>query len=202
MKNIVIGMAGAAVLLLLIQSDGGESDQSGGLDGMINDFTEPDGTMTPNVQAFLKMIRAGEGTAGGMGYQTKMGGDTFTDMSDHPANLGWRGTPLSDTVCAAAGRGAGCVSTAAGAYQFIKPTWNALAKKLGLPDFSPASQDAAAIELIRQRGALSYINAGDIQTAISKCATVWASFAGAGYGQREVALGGMMANYTNAGGVL
>jgi lysozyme len=72
------------------------------------------------------------------------------------------------------GLGSGCKSTAAGRYQIIKPTWLSLKSKLGLPDFSPASQDAAAIELIRQRGALADVQAGRIESAVNKCAKVWA----------------------------
>src|SRR4051812_2380519 len=34
------------------------------------------------------------------------------------------------------------ISHAAGAYQFQKGTWHQYAKKLGIKDFSPASQDA------------------------------------------------------------
>lgn len=210
---VIIAMGAAAVYLLMSNgvlgsfggstSDTGEADQTGGISGMYNDLTQPDvSAQDQNAQAFLWMIRVGEGTAHDQGYNEQVGGTYFSDMSDHPANLGWRGMPLSDAQCAGAGRGAGCVSTAAGAYQFIKPTWNSLKSKLGLSDFSPESQDAAALELIRQRGALDAVQAGDIKTAIQKCASIWASFAGAGYGQREVALQSMLDNYTNAGGTL
>jgi muramidase (phage lysozyme) len=208
----VAAMAAAATLLINqtsapapenAPSDTGETDQSGGIDAMINDVIQPAAsTDDANVGAFLSMIRVGEGTANSHGYFEKVGGTFFDDVSDHPANLGWRGYPLSDAQCRGAGRGPGCVSTAAGAYQFIKPTWNSLKNKLGLTDFSPASQDAAAIEIIRQNGALAAVQSGDITTAISKCAGTWASFAGAGYGQREVALQSMLDNYTSAGGVL
>jgi muramidase (phage lysozyme) len=180
-----------------------EQDESGGVMAMVNDVIQPTATSDEaNVAAFLAMIRVGEGTANARGYYELCGGSFVTDLSDHPANMGWRGLPLSDAQCRGAGRGPGCVSTAAGAYQFIKPTWNGLRDKLGLPDFSPASQDAAAIEMIRQRGALSAVQSGDIVTAIKKCEKTWASFSGAGYGQHEVALNSMLINYTNAGGVL
>jgi lysozyme len=100
------------------------------------------------------------------------------------------------------GLGSGCKSTAAGRYQIIKPTWLSLKSKLGLPDFSPASQDAAAIELIRQRGALADVQAGRIESAVNKCAKVWASLPGAGYGQREVKLQNFISNYQAEGGAL
>src|SRR5271163_1232704 len=98
------------------------------------------------------MIRHSEGTdkasnpyAVTFGYQF-----LITDFSDHPAVLGtWDGVHW-----------AGGLSTAAGAYQIIKPTWISLKARLNLPDFSPASQDAAATELIRERSALDMVNGG------------------------------------------
>lgn len=201
---LIIAAAAAAALLLNAHqttTPEGETDETGGIGAMLNDYTQPDANPNDaNTAAFLTMIRIGEGTAGSRGYNELCGGTFTDDLSDHPANLGWRGLPLSAAQCAGAGRGPGCVSTAAGAYQFIKPTWNSLAAKLGLPDFSPASQDLAAVEIIRQRGALDAVQAGDLATAIAKCASTWASFNGAGYGQHEVAYQAMVDNFTNAGG--
>ena len=76
-------------------------------------------------------------------------------------------------------------STAAGRYQFLSKTWAALQKQLHLPDFSPRSQDLAAVELIRGRGALEDLRRGDFDSVVSKCAKEWASLPGAGYGQAE-----------------
>ena len=82
-------------------------------------------------------------------------------------------------------------SDAAGRYQFLSTTWDDLAQRLQLPDFSPASQDRAAIELLRQCGALphvlagGFLNANEITLAISRAAPIWASLPGAGYGQHE-----------------
>jgi lysozyme len=70
------------------------------------------------------------------------------------------------------------VSTAAGAYQIIKPTWMRIKSRLGLMDFSPASQDMAAVELLREAGALDLIEAGDIEGAIKKSSRIWASLPG------------------------
>lgn len=206
MKNeiIIIAAAGAALLLLNKNTDPttGETDDTEGLGSMYYDLTQPDADPSnSNTAAFLTMIRIGEGTSGDRGYNELCGGSFTSDLSDHPANKGWKGLPLSTTMCAAAGFGPGCVSTAAGAYQFTRPTWNSLAKKLGLTDFSPASQDAACIEKIRLLGALDAVQSGDLQTAVDKCKSTWASFAGAGYGQNEVAYQTMVQNFTNAGGV-
>jgi muramidase (phage lysozyme) len=79
----------------------------------------------------------------------------------------------------------GVKSTAAGRYQFIISTWDGLRKDLGLPDFSPLSQDVACVELLRQCGALDKINAGIIPDAIRAASHIWASFPSAGYGQHE-----------------
>jgi lysozyme len=124
-------------------------------------------------------------------------------FDDHPAVLGhWRGERLPDAMCANAGMGPGCVSTAAGAYQIIRPTWNRLKAKLGLPDFSPTSQDQAATRLIQDRGALQDVYAGRVLQAISKCRNEWASLPGnyAKQGQRSAAT--LLAWYQNNGGAV
>lgn len=158
-----------------------------------------------NITAMLETIRRSEGTAGQAdpyrvcyAYRHRI-----ASLSDHPAVTGeWRGEKLSDAMCAGAGLGAGCVSTAAGAYQIIKPTWLNLKAKLGLRDFSPASQDAAAIELLRQRGALGPLGRGDLAGAIKAARKEWASLPGAGYGQGERSYAWLEAIFTGAGGVL
>lgn len=131
----------------------------------------------PYVQAFLATIRAGEGTAGGNGYRTLFGGGLFESFADHPRQVICRST-ASGRIC----------SSAAGAYQFLRATWDRIAGRLGLPDFSPASQDIAALELIREKGAIEDIKAGRFDEAVAKCRKVWASMPGAGYGQPEVAM--------------
>jgi lysozyme len=163
-------------------------------------------TAQQNQLAFLAALRAGEGTAGGdygyrMLYGSSQGGSSlFDSYADHPAMLGWPGVPLPDGMCAAAGFDPGCVSTAAGAYQINRPTWKRLKQRLGLSDFSPASQDACALELISEKGALSDVRAGRVADAVAKVRKVWASLPGAGYGQGEVALAAFTNRFTQAGG--
>lgn len=137
-----------------------------------------------NVSAFLFTIRASEhrypdNVLNDAAYHIFYGGKRFYDMSDHPAITGEVApVPLSDTVCAASGLEPGCVSTAAGAYQFIRPTWKRLKNKLNLQDFSPGSQDLAAVQLLDDIGALSMVQSGDIQGALKKASKVWASLPG------------------------
>lgn len=119
------------------------------------------------------------------GYNVMVGGRQFHDYEDHPRKL--VGLP-----------NLGISSTAAGRYQFLERTWDALAKKLGLTDFSPKNQDLAAIELIRECGARQPIELGEIQVAVLKCKSIWASLPGAGYGQHENVMKDLLAVYDAA----
>ena len=153
-----------------------------------------------NLAAFLAMIRASEGTAAhGDPYRVCYGyGHTVQDMSQHPAVSGeWPGVTLGDDMCAAAGFGPGCKSTAAGAYQIIAPTW----RGLGQPDFSSASQDAAAAVLIDRRGALADVQSGRMADAVRKCAREWASLPGNTYRQGGHDFAWCVATFEAAGGV-
>jgi muramidase (phage lysozyme) len=156
-----------------------------------------------NQRAFLALIAFAEGTDREpepyrvcYGYR-----HAIISLADHPAVTGeWRGERLPEAMCRGAGLSPGCVSTAAGRYQLIKPTWLGIKKRLRLPDFEPESQDRAALYLVEQRGALEDVHAGRIQTAISKCRPEWASLPGAGYGQPERRIGALVAAYEKAGG--
>lgn len=156
-----------------------------------------------NVAAFLAVIRQAEGTdRSGDPYRVCFGyRHTIQDLSEHPAITGeWRGERLSDAMCANAGFGPGCVSTAAGAYQIIRPTWVRIRDRLGLRDFGKASQDAAAVELIRLRGALEDVKAGRVVQAIEKCRHEWASLPGNYAKQGQRTMGQLLAWYQQNGG--
>lgn len=155
-----------------------------------------------NLSAFLMAIRFGEGTAGADGYNLLCGGGRFADYARHPALVGWGGWRMPLAMAQAAGFKNGAVSTAAGAFQINRITYNRVAAKLGLSDFSPATQRAIAIELIREKGALADAQAGRARGAAEKVRKVWASLPGAGYGQHEVAANTFINKYTNAGGTL
>ena len=160
-------------------------------------------TAQQNIAAFLGMIRQAEGTDNSAdpyavcyGYR-----HTIRNFDNHPAITGeWRGERLPDAMCRNAGFGPGCISSAAGAYQIIKPTWVNVAGALRLPDFSPASQDEACVELIRRRGALQDVQAGRVASAINKCRNEWASLPGNFAKQGQRSQGDLIAWYMQNGG--
>jgi len=140
-----------------------------------------------NVSAFLMAIRHCEGTSRSTGYKTLFGGKLFSSFADHP-NIK---VPYKNTY-----------STAAGAYQFLYRTWLKHKVILGLPDFSPASQDKAAINEIREKSALQNIIDGKIDLALDKVKKVWASLPGAGYNQPEKTAIEFKRVYLNNGGFI
>ena len=82
-------------------------------------------------KAFLDMLAWSEGTDNGRqktrnhGYDVIVGGELFTDYSDHPRKL-VEGTQNSNQQ--------------AGRYQLLSRWWDAYRKQLGLKDFSPKSR--------------------------------------------------------------
>ena len=126
-----------------------------------------------NARAYLTVIRKGEGTLGEKGYSTLFGGGQFEGFEDHPNKTVKRG---------------GYSSSAAGAYQILKGTWNsqnatAAKKKLGISDFSPESQDKFALWLIANRKALDEVLKGDLEGAVRGTNKEWASLPESPYGQ-------------------
>lgn len=158
--------------------------------------------MHPNLKAFLDMIAISEIGAALLaksdnGYNVIVGGalfddkgtpELFDDYADHPRKV------------VALGRG--LKSSAAGRYQILARYFDAYKKTLNLPDFSPASQDAIAIQMIKEQHALPDVEAGRFDEAVKKCANIWASLPGAGYGQHENTLAYLRAHYTNLGGTV
>ena len=67
---------------------------------------------------------------------------------------------------------------------------------------SPKSQDAVALQQIKERGALPMIDRGDIRQAIDRCSNIWASLPGAGYGQFEHKADSLIAKFKEAGGTV
>lgn len=185
------------------KSDGADGGEAGAVvDTTLADilpFMTPDDSATvqqalndANVQAFLAMIRAAEGTAGPDGYRMFFGGGLFDSYTDHPRQ---KITRLSN--------GKPITSSASGAYQILQPTWDhVIQPRLHLPDFSPASQDAAAVELLRLNGSYDRLVAGDFDGAVTKAAQTWASLPGSPYGQPLRSLAWVTDRFVSAGGAL
>jgi len=167
---------------------------------LMDQSTVTENAQDANVTAFLAMLRFSEGTARAADpYRVCYGyRHTIEDLSDHPKITGeWAGEPLDNLGPDYIGK----ISTAAGAYQIIRPTWQGCKRALALSDFSPASQDAAAVYLIRQAGALDAVKKGDFDTAVKLCAREWASLPGANApGQAMRRMSSLRAAYEAGGG--
>jgi muramidase (phage lysozyme) len=140
-----------------------------------------------NVQAMLKVIRTGEGTADANGYRRIFGGQLFNSFADHPR--------VSVTKN-------GYTSTAAGAYQALVSSWDETKSIMGLKDFSPASQDLFAVGRIAARGALDDVKAGRFTIAMQKIGKEWASMPLSPYGQPVISMDKAKQVYTANGGAI
>lgn len=126
---------------------------------------QPAANPEANVKKFLDFL----GRAEGADYNTIVGGKQFTDFRAHPRVVGLR---------TAEGP-----STAAGKYQIVGTTYDEIAPKLGIRDFTPDSQDRIAIELIRRKGALEDVRNGNFDAAVGKLGGIWASLPSSPYSQ-------------------
>ena len=146
-------------------------------------------TIAPAVQAFLDLISFSEGAD----YDTIVTGldgpSVFTDFSDHPFAPQFNRPPVQWKLNPPE------YSTAAGRYQLLYRYWIPYKAQLQLKDYSPASQDAVAIQQMKERGAVALIAAGDIQGAIAACSNIWASFPGNGYRQGGKTVGELLEKY-------
>ena len=127
-------------------------------------------TLAAATQVFLSLIAYSEGT--GDRYDLTYNHHVFRDFDRHP-NIVIRGSPY--------------YSSAAGRYQFIWHTFTEMQKKCsGIPDFTPASQDNAAVCLLDSRKVNHtefHTTKGALLIEIKKIANVWASLPGSPYGQ-------------------
>lgn len=125
----------------------------------------------PNVRAMLRVIRQGESSQDdSIAYRMIVGGKMFSSFADHPRIVGKTWIDK---------KGQRQYSTAAGAYQITKTTWDEVRVKMGLKDFSPRSQDIAALGRMAYRGALPDVVRGDVVSAIKKLREEWTSIPGA-----------------------
>lgn len=126
--------------------------------------------LNDNLRKFLMLITFTEGTdRDKTPYNELFGFSNFAGYDKHPEIII---------------KSSNYSSSAAGRYQILKAT----AKMLKMKDFTPVSQDLAAIELIKQAGAYRLILEGKFEEAIAKTNKVWASLPGSPYGQPTVKL--------------
>lgn len=139
--------------------------------------------MNQNLIKFLSLVGISEGTSTSPitknnGYDvivTSVNGPSiFTDYSTHPFE---NRPPLVVRLVPRV------LSDAAGRYQIMLHNFDVYKVQLKLPDFSPASQDKIALQMIGERHATTLIEAGNIEAAIEACSNIWASFPGNTYGQ-------------------
>lgn len=153
-------------------------------------YEEVDMRLWDNRSMFLSLISHSEGTdkyGDDEGYNVIVGGSLFHDYSDHPRKRVWIESIQN-------------YSTAAGRYQILERYYDHYKKQLGLPDFGHDSQDRIALQLIRECKALDDIDNGDIESAIIKCSSRWASFPGAGYNQPEHDMETLLSFFKKIGG--
>jgi muramidase (phage lysozyme) len=113
----------------------------------------------PNAKAILNAIADAEGTSKypEQGYRTMFTGKQFGGDWKHPRQIQ---------------SSSGYSSDAAGRYQFLSTTWDGM----GMEDFSPSSQDQAALKLLSQAGV--NVSDGLSEQEIYKVGQKWASVEG------------------------
>ena len=131
----------------------------------------------PNVQKYQFAIRSaehGEKVKDADRYSRAFGNRVIADLSKYNEDFL---VPFKQTD------GKMNKTSAQGAYQFIKPTWQRTARALGLTDFSPRSQDLAALYLMYENGSLADVQQGNFAAALNKDGKTWASLPTSRYPQ-------------------
>ena len=145
-------------------------------------------------KAFLDMLAWSEGTDNGRqktrnhGYDVIVGGELFTDYSDHPRKL----VTLNPKTQINRRR------TLSASFLLVMPTASSLVAERLLSE----KPDAVALQQIKERGALPMIDRGDIRQAIDRCSNIRASLPGAGYGRLEHKADSLIAKFKEAGGTV
>jgi len=119
-----------------------------------------------NTKAFLKLIIYAENKHDDDSVYYQLFGTThrFSDTSVHPGGSQYFN---------------GKKTTAAGAYQILESTWKEAVKKNKVKHFTPRDQDTIAIWKLSTRGALPYVEKGDIEHAIPFLTNEWTALPGA-----------------------
>lgn len=129
----------------------------------------------PVMRAALDMIAYAETRdLGVVSYQRQYGYPPrfVANLNKHPEMI----------ICSYLGGKRVC-SSASGRYQFIMPTWKIEVEELGLRDFSPRSQDLAAVNQIIKAGAVDDLRQLNLKAFFAKTNKIWASLPGSPYGQ-------------------
>lgn len=143
-----------------------------------------------NVQRALASIRAAEGTANFEDpYSVGFGGTRINSYAEKPRGL----SSFRDNS------GRRSKTSAAGAYQFLNDSWGDMEKGLGLRDFSPNSQDIAAVGLLDRAGALDNVLSGDVKGFVQDANGTWASLPGSPYNQPTKSMSFMNKAWNNYG---
>lgn len=118
-----------------------------------------------NVRAFLKLIRYAEHRReDDEVYFYMLGGKLKSyDTSRHPIQRFHARANCPDM---------------AGAYHHRLKTWEEAYRSGIVSDFSPASQDLLAIRKMVSNSALQYVEAGDIESAITRLNGIWTALPG------------------------
>ena len=131
-------------------------------------------------KAFLDMLAWSEESDNGRqktrnhGYDVIVGGELFTDYSDHPRKL----VTLKPKTQ---------INRRRRRYQLL-PVGGMLYRKQFTERLLSEKSDAMALQQIKERGALPMIDRGDIRQAIDRCSNIWASLPGAGYVSSSIRL--------------
>ena len=149
------------------------------------------------ISAFLDLVGQSEGTTTSKathddGYDIIVSGmnglNSFADYSAHPFAAGR--PPIVVRTAPKL-----LESTASGRYQITLPTWKSITERWTNTVFSPQAQDAAALQLLKECGALNHIDSGNIAAAIEAACETWASFPGNSYGQGGRTLAWLLESY-------
>ena len=149
------------------------------------------------ISAFLDLVGQSEGTTTSKathddGYDIIVSGmnglNSFADYSAHPFAAGR--PPIVVRTAPKL-----LESTASGRYQITLPTWKSITERWTSTVFSPQAQDAAALQLLKECGALNHIDSGNIAAAIEAACETWASFPGNSYGQGGRTLAWLLESY-------
>jgi len=144
-------------------------------------------------KALHDSIAFAEGTEnrGKDGYNIAFTHRTFASCSRHP-NM---------NICSG-----GLCSTAAGRYQFLKRTWDSVARGIGARNFEPENQEKGANYLIKTVRRVNVpegraMTASEFSNAMSKLSYEWASLPPGRYGQPNKTQAQMRTDYCrNLGG--